>query len=192
MCLRGASVIQTRVFLKIPNPELRGYVVWMPVLAFGAKEQDAREQAWRIPDPRITRYFDAEGRLGQRYAPILRLAGDGAAWDVYLVFGPDARWDSAPPPPAYWMHQLGRRAPPERLLDANQIARAINELLGLGKDSRKAAEIQEPSKQFEHLALAYGERACPEPVRPSAANGPERSEGAQGKLSEGVVALPAL
>ena len=29
-------------------------------------------------------------------------------------------------------------------------------------------------------------RACPEPVRSSAANGPERSEGAQGQLSEGV------
>ena len=29
-------------------------------------------------------------------------------------------------------------------------------------------------------------RACPEPVRSSAANGPERSEGAQGQLREGV------
>ena len=29
-------------------------------------------------------------------------------------------------------------------------------------------------------------RACPQPVRSSAANGPERSEGAQGQLSEGV------
>ncbi len=164
----------------------------MPVLAFGAKEQDAREQAWRIPDPRITRYFDAEGHLGQRYAPILRLTGEAPAWDVYLVFGPEARWDSEPPTPAYWMHQLGRRAPPERSLDADQMTRAINELLEAGRDSHKAAELRELWQQFGNLALSRGERACPEPVRPSAANGPERSEGAQGKLREGVVSLPAF
>ena len=141
----------------------------MPVQLFGAKEQDAREQAWRIPDPRITRYFDAEGQLGQRYAPILRLTEGGPAWDVYLVFGPEARWVSEPPTPAYWMHQLGRRAPPERSLDPDQMTRAINELLGPGKDSHKAAELRELWEQFQNLALSPGERACPEHVAQTSA-----------------------
>jgi hypothetical protein len=30
------------------------------------------------------------------------------AWDVFILYGPDARWDGErPPAPAYWMHQLG-------------------------------------------------------------------------------------
>ena len=122
--------MQTQVFLKISSPELTGYVVWMPVLSFGASESDARRQAWRIPDRRITRYFDAEGQVGRRYGPILHLDDLGPAWDVYLVFGPDARWDAEPPAPRYWMHQLGRRAPAEQALDPEKMTHAIQELLG--------------------------------------------------------------
>ena len=31
------------------------------------------------------------------------------AWDVYLLYGPSAKWEQELPPPDYWMHQLRRR-----------------------------------------------------------------------------------
>lgn len=125
--------MQTQVFLNVSDPGLRGYVVWMPVTSFGKWEQAAHEQAWRVPDKRIRRYFDATSHLGNAYAPLLKLTGTGPAWDVYLVFGPEARWDAQPPTPTFWMHQIPRRAPREQELDPVKMTHAIQELLGPGK-----------------------------------------------------------
>jgi hypothetical protein len=37
--------------------------------------------------------------------PVLGIGVD--AWDLYLIYGPDARWDGpVPPAPSFWMHQL--------------------------------------------------------------------------------------
>ena len=148
MCLRGASVVQTQVFLKVPSDNLRGYVVWMPVLTLGGWEPAAHENAWRIPDGRITRYYDPLSHLGELYAPILGLSKGAPAWDVYLVFDRGVVWadKGKPPAPTAWMHQLGRRAPPDRLLDPGTLTRAINELLSkAGKDSRRAAQLRDVS-----------------------------------------------
>lgn len=148
MCLRGASVVQTQVLLKVPSDDVRGYVVWMPILTLGGWEPAAEQAAWRIPDHRLTRYFDPEPHLGQLYAPILSLTGDGPAWDVYLLFGRDAVWTDKrrPPAPATWMHQLDRRAPANRHLDPVEMTRALNELLAkTNTGSRQAAELQDVS-----------------------------------------------
>ncbi|HEV2492516.1 MAG TPA: hypothetical protein VG204_05530 [Terriglobia bacterium] len=133
--------MQTQVFLNVSSSDVRGYVVWMPVTSFGKWEAAAHEQAWRIPDKRITRYYDAESHLGNVYAPLLHLTGSGPAWDVYMVFGPEARWNAQPPAPSFWMHQLpARRAPAEQLLDPDRMTHAIQELLGTEK---KAAELED-------------------------------------------------
>jgi len=133
--------MQTQVFLNVSNPDLRGYVVWLPATGAGRWEQAAHEQAWRVPDKRIRRYFDATAHLGNTYAPLLHLTGTGPAWDVYLVFGPEARWDAQPPAPKFWMHQLpARRAPPEQLLDPVKMTHAIQDLLGAEK---KAAQLRD-------------------------------------------------
>jgi hypothetical protein len=133
--------MQTQVFLKVSNPDLRGYVVWMPVTSYGKWEDAAHQQAWRIPDKRIRRYYDSTDHVGNTYAPLLHLTGSGPAWDVYLVFGPDARWNAQPPAPSFWMHQLVRRAPPEQALDPDKMTHAIQELLGVEK---KAAQLVAP------------------------------------------------
>lgn len=55
------------------------------------------------------------------YTRSLGLKGD--AWDIYFVYGPQARWeDGAPPKPDFWMHQLNY-APPAQLLDAEEFAK---------------------------------------------------------------------
>lgn len=59
-----------------------------------------------VPDERATHYWDATGQLMRGYARKLALPED--AWDMFLIYGPEARWeDDLPPEPRFWMHQLG-------------------------------------------------------------------------------------
>lgn len=58
----------------------------------------------------------------------MHLPGATPAWDVYMVFGPEARWADTPPAPTYWMHQLGS-APSGLRLDGEQLARVVRGLL---------------------------------------------------------------
>src|SRR5215831_13211525 len=114
---------------RISDPNLRAYIVWLPVLPSGAHEPAARRAAERIPDSRATRFFDAEGRTGSVYSSILHLPSGLPAWDVYLVFGAEVRWEGNPPAPTYWMHQLGRAGPPELRLDGQRLERVVSSLL---------------------------------------------------------------
>ena len=115
------------------------------MLPSGAWESAARREGGRIPDPRVTRYFDRDARLGHLYGPIIHLPEGLPAWDVYFVFAPAVRWEDKPPAPTYWMHQLGRRAPPELRLDGDQMARVVSELLATAeRESHKAAAHRAP------------------------------------------------
>jgi hypothetical protein len=72
----------------------------------GAQEEDVPVATRFVPDARATHYWDGTGGTMRSYRATLALPED--AWDVYMVYGPDARWDSElPPKPVYWMHQLG-------------------------------------------------------------------------------------
>jgi hypothetical protein len=114
---------------KISDPNLKAYIVWLPVLPFRAHESAARREAGRIPDRRAVGFYDPDTHLGKLYSAILHLPRGLPAWDVYLVFGPEVRWEQSPPAPTYWMHQLGRVGPRELLLDAEQMRQVISGLL---------------------------------------------------------------
>jgi hypothetical protein len=153
VCLRGASAIEQKVLARITNPNLRVYVVWLPILASGAFEPAARREGRRIPDPRVARYAEADARLAKLYSPVLHLPQGMPAWDVYLVFAPAVRWpespdgipgDDRPPAPTYWMHQLAGAAPAELRLDGDQIAHVVNGLLWmLDKQSKTQKSAQQ-------------------------------------------------
>ena len=121
----------------------------MPVLTLGGWEEAAHREAWRIPDQRLTRYYDAESHLGTLYAPILQLPPPGPAWDVYLVFDRGVMWTEKdkPPAPTTWMHQLERRGPVERHLDPAAMTRAIQELLSK-TERRQAAQLRDVPVPF--------------------------------------------
>jgi hypothetical protein len=102
-CLRGATDIQA-VFGEIGDTRMRGYIVWVPKL--DGQESNVPEATHTVADPRASHYWDGNGYLLHAYDRTLDLGQD--AWDVYLLYGPGARWDSSDPPePAYWMNQLG-------------------------------------------------------------------------------------
>ena len=124
-CLRGAAELQTQVFDTIASPKVRALVVWVPKL--GARESDVAEATHTIPDPRATHYWDGDSYLVHAYNATLHLGQD--AWDVYLLYGPHARWDTAQPPtPQSWMHQLVGVDHPT--LDAATLAEQVRTQLG--------------------------------------------------------------
>lgn len=124
--------MKRKVLEPIAHPDLRTYVVWVPVLSRMSQEGLAgaarTAAARRLADPRVENFLDPDLALAQPYRALLRLSEGEPAWDVYLVFDSAARWAEAPPAPAHWMHQLGE-APRALRLDAAKLARTIEALL---------------------------------------------------------------
>jgi hypothetical protein len=89
-------------------PELRAYVIWLPILPDDDAAAAARAAALCM-EPRVSHYWDPDRALGDELGEALALpsrkAGrtSGVAWDVYLLFERGARWGASP---AFWMHQL--------------------------------------------------------------------------------------
>ena len=112
---------------KVKGADLRVYAVWVPILRTDFSLAVSRATA-RLPDERVNHFWDAEGELPQAYSRILRLPDSRPAWDVYLVFDRDARWDAEPPAPDQWMHQLPV-APAAQRLDGDRLAGEVGKLL---------------------------------------------------------------
>ena len=111
------------------DARLRGYVVWVPKV--GATENDVADASRLARDTRSRHYWDEGGRLMATYTGVLALPED--AWDIYMVYGPAARWEgNEPPRPHYWMHQLGSRDHPRvggPFLDGKTFADRVSSLL---------------------------------------------------------------
>jgi hypothetical protein len=83
--------VQDTILKRHPDADLRVYVGWIPMLAGDANP----EVASLLVDDRATHFWDGERKLGREVARILGRR-DGAAWDIVLVYGPDAAWGDAP------------------------------------------------------------------------------------------------
>ena len=53
-------------------------------------------QADVLVDKRVSHYWDADHLLGRFIWKVLDNDDDGAAWDVFLVYGPGATWGDPP------------------------------------------------------------------------------------------------
>jgi hypothetical protein len=123
-CLRGAADLQQHIFAAIGDGRLRGYIVWVPKL--DGREANVSEATHTVADSRAGHYWDANGYLVHAYDAVLGLHQD--AWDVYLLYGPNAHWDGPNPPvPSYWMTQLS--GAPGPTLDPTTLADHIRGLL---------------------------------------------------------------
>jgi hypothetical protein len=59
-----------------------------------------RRAAWDanvMPDPRVTHLWDEQRLTGRWFAQHLHNAQD-IIWDGYLLYGPDAKWETLPEP----------------------------------------------------------------------------------------------
>lgn len=101
--------MQASVLTKHVDPNLRVYMVWVPKSR--GLERDVPGATIQFPEPRAQHFWDEPGVLLRGYRERLRLTED--AWDVYLLYGPDATWtEQTPPEPLYWAHQLGSKEKP--------------------------------------------------------------------------------
>lgn len=131
-CRWGASEIEKQILETIPSKQLAVYVVWLPVLNFqdeATLQRNGQKESIRVPDSRATHYIDPDGFAGRQYSPILNIPYHGPAWDVYLAFGPDVRWEDRAPTPTGWMHQGGDGMDRSRRLDGRKFATEIQQLL---------------------------------------------------------------
>jgi hypothetical protein len=117
--------VAAQLFNPVPDPRLSAQVVWVGGLWVG--ERDVHSASSRLLDPRATHYWDSRRALTRAFRRTLKLDQD--PWDVYLIYGPRARWAGVDPPaPDFWMQLLGvPQAPVFR--PAEFAARAKRELL---------------------------------------------------------------
>ena len=100
------TVIRDEVLKKVADPRLKVYVVWEPILPKDRAEALGDAAPALSGEPRATQYWDAGAVSGKAYRQLLDLPLKSAAWDIYLLFPPGAKWESSPPAPSFWMHQL--------------------------------------------------------------------------------------
>jgi hypothetical protein len=79
------------------SPDLRVYAIWLP---FRSGTRDAISGAV-LDDPRVRHYWDGPALSSDFFSRHLP-EGFPGIWDVYAVYGPDARWDDEPAPLAKW------------------------------------------------------------------------------------------
>ncbi len=126
--MRGARAVGD-LFDGIESDALRGFIVWLPMVATdSAPAADA--EAALFDDARVTHVWDPERRAGLLFKETLGLSR--TAWDVYLVYAPGLAWaGESPPAPTLWMHQLGSDpgAPRDRFLDASRLSAEVRRAL---------------------------------------------------------------
>lgn len=49
-----------------------------------------------LVDDRATHYWDGRRRLGRAVARTLGFGSGAIAWDIFLVYGPEAKWGDRP------------------------------------------------------------------------------------------------
>ena len=83
--------MQANILERYPKADLRVFVGWIPILPGDANP----EVAELLVDRRARHYWDGERKLGLAVSRLLGFGGS-AAWDVFLVYGPAAKWGEPP------------------------------------------------------------------------------------------------
>lgn len=99
MCVAGARWVQKDVLEKNPDLPVKVYAVWFNML-----KSDARS-GWpdgALTDSRVTHYWDEDKVLGRWFAPKFQEGNEGAMWDTFLLYPPNAHWDQDITKPLAW------------------------------------------------------------------------------------------
>jgi hypothetical protein len=86
--------VRTNVLDRYPSAKLDVFVVWFDMLPGDTR---ALTDLQVLNDRRVTNYWDEPKALGRWYGE--HVTGSGRIeWDVYFLYGPDARWTDVPGP----------------------------------------------------------------------------------------------
>lgn len=134
-CLRGLDDMNKALLANTHDARLQTFVVHVPVLTPAPKEKDVPPAAELLHNANVHHYWNPSGAFGRALSEGANLKSEGKpvyAWDVWLVYGPDATWDGTNPPrPRQLMHQLralqGSKEFPR--LDSKAFAQQVHQLL---------------------------------------------------------------
>jgi hypothetical protein len=117
-CLRGLDDMNRDLLADTRDPRLVTFVVHEPVLGAArvapwlrtTASHDVPAAAALLHNPYVRHYWSANGDFGRLLSDSVDLKGSQGrvyAWDVWLLYGPDAAWSGpGPPRPLLLMHQL--------------------------------------------------------------------------------------
>ncbi|MHB8816059.1 MAG: hypothetical protein ACYDAE_22745 [Steroidobacteraceae bacterium] len=142
-CLRGLADMNHDLLGGTADPRLQVFIVYEPVLGVArylpwlriAGGKDVPKAASLIHNPNVRNYWNPTGSFGQLLSRSVGLESQGRqvyAWDVWLLYGPEAKWDSVGPPrPQLLMNQLSalRGNPQFPHLDTRVFAARVHALL---------------------------------------------------------------
>ena len=100
------TVIRDDVLAKVKDNRLKVYVLWEPILPKDRAEVLPEVTALLAGESQVRQYWDVGAVAGKGYTKTLDVPLKSALWDAYLLFPPGVTWDSDPPAPSFWMHQL--------------------------------------------------------------------------------------
>ena len=134
----------------MPDPGLRVYIVWLPILGPESKK-GAAGATTLISDARAAHFWDRD----QTLAKVLGLPPDDLAWDVYLLFPGGVRWEMEAPKPSYWMHQVSY--PSDNYLDGHRFRAELERLLRSSARGPRSGLPEFP----DHPTLTYNVSSGP-------------------------------
>lgn len=86
--------MQEEILAQHPSSNLRVYVVWL------ARLPSDRRSSWKdyiVPDSRAMHFWDQDNAVSDWFATHIQ-GYEGIDWDIFYLFGPEAKWEDAPAP----------------------------------------------------------------------------------------------
>jgi hypothetical protein len=146
-CLRGLDDLNGALLGQTQDPRLQTFVVHVPVLHPSAQPKDIPPAAQLLHNANVRQYWNPSGAFGSLLSESVGLkSGDRQvyAWDVWLIYGPEAKWEGAGPPrPRLLMQQLGglRGSTEFPHLDSEVFAQRVRGLLARLPPAAGAATV---------------------------------------------------
>lgn len=142
-CLRGLDDMNRDLLESTTDTRLQTFVVHEPVLGTAraapwsrvAVGTDVPKAAELLHNPNVRHYWNPSGAFGQLLSQAVGLKNSEHpvyAWDVWLLYGPEATWEGADPPrPRLLMNQIGalRGSTEFPHLDSHVFAQEVQALL---------------------------------------------------------------
>jgi len=160
-CLRGLADMNRDLLQGTDDSRLQTFVVHEPVLGVAryapwlrvSGGKDVPKAAQLVRNPNVQNYWNPSGAFGRLLSQAVGLKnGDRQvyAWDVWLLYGPEAKWvGDNPPRPRLLMHQLGalRGSTEFPRLDSHVFAQQVQTLLAELPTSMGTAALAHQAQQ---------------------------------------------
>jgi hypothetical protein len=133
--------VQKTILESYPDEDLRLFIVWIRIQEIDSIE--AAEKASTIfgTDPRVLHFYDSGQFVGRAIAEGFGGDSGEVAWDVYIFYDGEDKWEDRLPVPIDWCHQApsDRWADPERLRIGDELTKELAMIVEKILEEKKTA-----------------------------------------------------